>query len=128
MKHKIYTTYISKLKSLNFPENAVKVLIMRMPPYSLKKDDFFHCPDLGPSTEALIKYKKDNDWDSFKAAYEEKMDNDPKMKKLIDDMIEALDFSNDIYLICCEKDYEHCHRWLLANRLKSIGGYEIREL
>lgn len=127
MAHKIYTTYISKLKKLDISKDEVKILIMRMPPIALKNvEGIIHAPELSPTSDILLNYKKTENWDKFVESFEEQMNTDKDMQKHIDLIIEALDH-NDIYLICCEKDKDKCHRTLLANRIHDICGCEVIE-
>ena len=128
--HKIYTTYFAKLKKLNI-ENAAKALIMRMPPAAFfNEEDIIHCPQLSPSSDILIKYKKDGDFDSFTKSFKEMLENDEDMKKYINYIIEVIesDEGNDVCLICCEKDRNVCHRSILADYIKSITSCEVIEL
>lgn len=128
MVHKIYTTYIAKLKKLNISNDEIKILIMRMPPFSVKNiEGLNHVPELSPTADILLAYKKDNDWDKFEESFNEQMNIDKKMQEQIDFIVKALEY-NDIYLICCEKDKDKCHRTLLANRVHNINGCEIIEL
>lgn len=128
MTHTLYTTYISKLKSANIPEDAVKILIMRMPPLSVKQiDGLIHVPELSPKSDILLNYKRNNDWEKFTNDFNEQIDTDPELKKYLDYIVEALDY-NDIYLVCCEKNKDNCHRTILANKIKQITGCNIVEI
>lgn len=127
MKHKIYTTYLSKMKYV--PENTMKVIVMRFPPFLKEAEDMIHSPNLSPTNELFSAYKKNNDWEDFEKKFKEQMYSLKETMDTIDELIEALDSEdgNDICLICCEKDNTFCHRRLLAEYLQSLG-YEWEEL
>lgn len=126
MKYKLYTTYLSKLKTA--PENAMKLIIMRFPPISFKMyKNTVHCPELSPDADLLMKYKKDNDFNAFSENYLKCIYNNEKASLAIDNIIDCLDNYNDIVLVCCEKDSSICHRTILAKELEKIG-YKYNEL
>ena len=121
----LYTTYLSNMK--NIPKNCLPVIIMRMVPASIIRYDYLHISDFSPETETLLQYKKDKDWDIFKEKFLLEIENNKNAQKYIEQLIEALSYI-DICLICCEKDYEHCHRTLLLEYLKNKYNIEGQEL
>lgn len=125
MKHKLYTTYLAKMKHL--PEGIVKAIIMRMPPISIQDiPGTIHVPQLSPKTEVLKAYKASNDFDTFTEKFNNQMYNDPETMEYLNMLMEALDH-NEVAIICCEKDPNVCHRSLIANYLTSLG-YQCEEL
>ena len=127
--HRLFTTYLSKLKNLELSNDCIKVVIMRIPPKSLTKKtkDLIFCFDLAPKREILYQYKNDKDWDNFVLNYNKQMNNDNNTIHFIQVLINTLK-KTDVCIICCEKDYSHCHRWLLANKIRDMTGCEIKEL
>jgi len=125
MSHKLYTTYLSKMKQL--PEGIVKAIIMRMPPISIQDiPGTVHVPQLSPKIEVLKAYKANNDFNTFTEKFNEQMYNDEETVEYLNMLMEALDH-NDVAIICCEKDANVCHRTLIANYLSSLG-YQHKEL
>lgn len=115
---KLYTTYLSKMKHI--PKDEVVAIIMRMPPFISKESNVMHMPQLSPKTNILSEYKKDNDWDKFKESFNEQMYNDPETMEYINYLLEALE-RIDVYLVCCEKDHNVCHRSLIGSYINSLG-------
>lgn len=125
MSHKLYTTYLSKMKDL--PEGIVKAIIMRMPPMSIQNiPNTIHVPELSPKVEVLKAYKANNDFEVFREKFNEQMYTDEETMKYLNMLMEALDY-NEVAIICCEKDPNVCHRSLIANYLTSLG-YKCEEL
>lgn len=125
MNYKLYTTYLSKMKDL--PEGIVKAVIMRIPPMSIKTiPNTIHIPQLSPNLDILKEYKQSNDFNTFSDNFNEQLINDKETVKYLNLLIEALEY-NDVALICCEKDYNICHRTLIANYLSNLG-YTCEEL
>lgn len=127
MTNKLYTTYLSKMKDV--PENTMKAIIMRFPPFIKESDDIFHCPELSPTNEIFSPYLKSKDWDRFELAFKNQLNTNSDTTEFIDLLINALDNpnGNNVCLVCCEKDITVCHRRLIAEYLKSLG-YEWEEL
>lgn len=125
MTNKLYTTYLSKMKDV--PDNTMKAIIMRFPPFIEENETIIHCPELSPSNELFGQYKKEKDWDYFEINFKKQMYEDKETVNMINVLIEALDNFNNVCLICCEKDNTFCHRRLIAEYLQSLG-YEWEEL
>lgn len=121
---KLYTTYLAKMKQI--PDTEVVAIIMRMPPFIFKESNVIHVPQLSPKKNLLAEYKADNDWDKFEEGFNNQMYNDPETMECINHLIEALEHI-DVYLVCCEKDHNVCHRSLVGKYIKSLG-YEWIEM
>lgn len=125
MKHKVYTTYLAKIKKI--PSTCKTVLIMRFPPFIPDDSDVFHAIDLSPSGKLLMEYKENHDFESFKDKLWNEWNNNPKSLELLKQAEEALDLYNDICFVCCEKDLNICHRKILGEYFEFLG-YEWEEL
>lgn len=128
----LYTTYLSRVKYL--PKDMFKVLVTRFPSQWLKIDyknkdigkvlDFENMylnKRLSPSTTTLLNYKNDKDWDKYCLEFNKEMKNENFIKdfsKLIE-YIKSDD--KDVAIICMEKDYLHCHRYLEAQEAVKNG-------
>lgn len=128
-KGKLYTTYLSKAKKI--PEAAVKIIIMREPPFNvLKYPQFVWMPDLAPSTELLWDYKSGEiTWHDFTDRYMDEIKaNNINVTSCEDSILSNLQEGRDVYLICCEKDSEHCHRTVYAKYFKNSYNVEWEEM
>ena len=125
MKHKLYTTYLSNIKKV--PDSCKIAIIMRFPPFLPKDGDIIHCPELSPKGKLLNEYKSNKDFDAFKDSlwkqWESNEEGAMDTLKLIE---EALEY-NDVCLVCCEKDYNECHRSFLGKYYEFLG-YEWEEV
>lgn len=115
----IYTTYLSKLKDI--PKEAIKVLIARKAPAqeTLDKYNCMHALSLAPTQFLLNQYKEDGNFDKFKKIFvsEKKVvtfEEHDEIEKILE-----LCKENDVYLICYEKDYEKCHRSIIAELISN---------
>lgn len=123
MKNMVYTTYLSKMKDV--PEDAMRVIIMRSSPMSAQGlENTIVKQELSPNFEILMEYKRTSDWDTFKASFEEQIEKDERVIPMLNRIVEALEH-NPVALICCEKDQQHCHRSILAEKLKFLGARVI---
>lgn len=118
-KTMIYTTYLSKLKDI--PKEAIKVLIARKAPAqeTLDKYNCMHALSLAPTQFLLNQYKEDGNFDKFKKIFvsEKKVvtfEEHDEIEKILE-----LCKENDVYLICYEKDYEKCHRSIIAELISN---------
>ena len=127
MAHKIYTTYLAKMKYA--PANSMKIIVMRFPPFLAEGPDIIHYPDLSPTNELFKEYKTNKKWDEFEKDFKEQMYEYPETMDAIQLLMDILDDpdGNDVCLVCCEKDNAVCHRRLIAEYLESLG-YEWEEL
>lgn len=125
MKNKLYTTYLSKLKSIDTSDGIVAV-VMRFPPFIVEGSNMIHVPELAPSGELLAEYKEDKDFEKFETKLWEEFDND-KAKDTLSLIEEALSKHNPVYIVCCEKDYLKCHRSSLGKHFEFLG-YEWEEI
>ena len=125
MKHKIYTTYLSNLKNID-TSNGIVAVIMRFTPFIPEESNMIHVPELSPSGELLSSFKDNKDFKKFEEELWKEFDND-SFRERIDQITEALDNYNDVYLVCCEKDYINCHRSILGKHFKFLG-YEWIEI
>ena len=124
----IYTTYFHKIGKL--PDNCIKLIVTRFPPKWLdinKYPNTLIVKGLSPSKELLLNYKEDNDWEKFVEGFKYEMKHREGMTEFLEEICKALNKKVDICFICYEKDYEHCHRSLLARHFEEMG-YEWSEL
>ena len=125
----LYTTYFSKMNKL--PKDCINLIITRFPPKWLdvnKLDKTIVIKKLSPYESTLLQYKKDNDWDKYVVNFTKQMKNGADMITTLEKIAKQVSDGKDIALICYEKDYIHCHRYLLAQKLKDDYGIEWKEL
>lgn len=124
----LYITYLANMK--NIPDDMVKLIIVRFVSKQLdlkKLKNTYIVSELSPSKELLLQYKENNNWDWYVSEFYKQMDSDEDMKKALQNVKVLLDSGFDVCLICYEKDYEKCHRFLLAKYFESMG-YKWKEL
>lgn len=123
----LYTTYFSQLDKL--PKNAIKLVVTRYAPkdFNILKYEKLHVvSQLGPSKELLNKYnstqKGYEDWMNFKEEFLKEIETREELQYNINKIINGLKRNIDVYLICYERNYNRCHRTILAeyicNKLK----------
>jgi uncharacterized protein YeaO (DUF488 family) len=127
----LYTSYLSKLSKL--PLDIPKIIITRFPPKSISVinyKDFYVAKDfqntylmkeLSPSSEILLDFKKSNNWDNYKEEFNEELKDRKDMNFRLNQLLNYLQSGKDIILICMEKNYKHCHRYLLAKWFEDHG-------
>lgn len=125
----LLTTYFSKIKEI--PEDYTKLVITRFPPKWLNVEEFpkMHlCKGLSPTASILNKYKKTNDWDEYKRSFKKEMlKKGTECKRYFELVKRHIEKGNNLCLICYEKDYKHCHRYIIAKELEKRG-IEWKEL
>ena len=106
------------------PDNIKKLVITRFPPKSFNPNKYpntFITKELAPYPEILLDYKKDNDWDRYVERFNSQMQRDHIMAIYLDKLYLKLSQGEDYALICYEKDFIHCHRYLIAKYLENKG-------
>lgn len=115
----ISTSYMANYRKFG---NCTLVCIMRWKP---KYFDGIYFPLLAPSSENLSAYK------DGKIPFEIFYDEMVKQLELLNPrkVLHQLEqFGDDIVLLCTCKDYEHCHRKIVADWLSKELNIEIKEL
>ena len=95
-------------------------------PYFLKKlcdCDYSNCPELAPSSEILIAYKKKKliTWEEYSRKYINLME----AREAVKFFHERFKRRNYVCLLCSEPTPEKCHRRLLAEMIKAEYPDEI---
>ena len=115
----LYTTYYSNLKQL--PDNSIKITVSRYPPIRPSKyPNIKHCKGLAPTIGLYRDYIKHSsiDWETFKERYYNQMENNRITQKYLNLIHEHVALKkNDIILICYEKNFNKCHRSLIAKKI-----------
>ena len=118
----LYTTYFYKINQLS--NETKKLIITRFPPKwfdILKYPNTYIVKELAPYAETLLEYKKDNNWDKYVERFNKQMQENHIMSIMLDKLELKLSQGFDYALICYEKDYTHCHRYLIAKYLEGKG-------
>lgn len=128
----LYTTYFSQLDKI--PQNAIKLVVTRYAPrdFNMLKYEKLHIvSDLGPSPMLLKQYnstdKQYNDWIEFKTSFINEINSRDDIQHNINKIIKAITKGLDVYLICYERNYNRCHRTILAEYISNKTGYEWKE-
>lgn len=128
----LYTSYLSQLDKL--PKNSIKLIVTRYLPNDLnilRYDKLYLVQELSPSKELLNKYnsskKSYDDWVEFRTQFYHEMTQRNDMKYNIEKVNRALEKGLDVFLICYERNYNMCHRKLLAEYISKEFKKEWRE-
>lgn len=73
---------------------------------------YFHLPELAPTSEILDEYRKDKNWTRYLLQFQALMD-----ERNIPDALNRKDFEVSSVLLCSEATPDHCHRRLVAERM-----------
>lgn len=112
----LYTTYLGNIKNLDLDSDTEFIIIMRKLPknFDLKKcKEINYKQELSPSEDLLFEYISNKNWNQFKKKFRREMLTRLDLRKAIESIYFKLR-SHNVCLICCEEDYIHCHRYLLA--------------
>jgi len=123
----VLTLYTSYIGNRTIPADFVKLIIMRHMPFVISDQmtNMEHVLCLSPNAQILSQYKKDRDWDSFKISLLKQFTGDPACIQAMMSIAERLGRGEKICLLCCEKDYAHCHRYLVANMIVQHSDYHV---
>lgn len=130
MKHKLYTTYLAKLRNNKklLPDSCQIAIIMRFPPFIPEDGSMIHVPELSPKAVLLNEIKAGKiSFDEFSdKLWEQWKKNDEGSMDTLKNIEDALEY-NDVCLVCCEKNLDECHRKILGEYFK-FAGFEWEEL
>jgi len=118
----LYTTYLARVKRI--PEGVKKLFVVRIPPKHFnfeENKDIRHVPELSPTKTLLMHYKESEDWSYYTRRFKKEMETRADMKKALEELETDLKNGQDVCLICFEKDYKHCHRYLIAEKMMKKG-------
>lgn len=128
----LYTSYLSNLDKL--PKDAIKLIVTRYVPKDfnvLKYNKLHIVSELSPSKELLGKYnnshKTYDDWLIFKDEFNHEIESRSDIQYNINKINKALDKGLDVFLICYEKNYNKCHRSLLAEKISLLFNKQWKE-
>lgn len=115
----ITTSYIANYRKHG---NRVPICIMRWKPKYFNR---IHYPLLSPTSENLSAYKDGRiSFDVFK----EEMIQELSLLNPKEVIHQLEQFGDDIVLLCTCKDYEHCHRKIVADWISNELHLEVKEL
>ncbi len=137
----IYTIGYEGIKIIEFIEilrnRDIKILIdVRELPISRKREfsknnlkkhlndeniEYFHFKDLGTPKILRDKIRSNRNYNLFFKEYKKLLCN---KKNVLNNLIELVDGKN-VCLICYEKDYNYCHRKILAEEIKKTKGISV---
>lgn len=114
----LYTTYLAKIDDID--DSIPKLIITRFPPTWIKNKKskrIVIAKPLSPSKKILFDYKNNDNWDMYVKRFMKQIKTNPT-KRYIKDVVSYLKKDNDLVLLCFEKDYTKCHRYLLVKYIK----------
>lgn len=119
----VFTSNFLKAKALDSSKYLV-VSVSRFNPDGFKG---VWLKELAPSVKLLSDYRKGLSWSDYVLRYQSEcyaLDN-------IKDVLSSLVFitkGRDIVLCCYESADKHCHRFIIADYIKNVYGYNVQEL
>lgn len=124
----IYTSYLANVKKL--PTNMKKILVIRWKPRNTMNPEKYNLewwPQLAPSELLLSKYKDNSiDWHQYREMFIEESYTNVMFIDALEQIIE-LNKTQDICLICYEKNDLECHRSLIREILKQKYNIDSKE-
>lgn len=108
----LYTTYFSNLE--NLPDDIVKYIISRNNPDVGVIKNIRIARILSPSDTVYYEYKKSYNWRKYVIKYCNELKNNERAIKFINELIDRLNNGEDICLVCYERNFKRCHRYILA--------------
>lgn len=124
----IYTSYLANVKKL--PANMKKILVIRWKPRNTMNPEKYNLewwPQLAPSELLLSKYKDNSiDWHQYREMFIEESYTNVMFIDALEQIIE-LNKTQDICLICYEKNDLECHRSLIREILKQKYNIDSKE-
>lgn len=119
----VFTSNFRKAKALD----SSKYLVVAVSRFKPSRFDGVWLKELAPSAKLLSDYKKGLSWSDYVLRYQ----SECCAPDFIRDALLALCFitkGRDIVLCCYESADKNCHRFIIAEHIKSVYGYEVREL
>ena len=119
----VFTSNFRKAKALD----SSKYLVVAVSRFKPSRFDGVWLKELAPSSKLLSDYKKGLSWSDYVLRYQ----SECCAPDFIRDALLALCFitkGRDIVLCCYESADKNCHRFIIAEHIKSVYGYEVREL
>lgn len=124
----IYTSYLANVKKL--PTDMKKILVIRWKPRNTMNPEKYNLewwPQLAPSELLLSKYKDNSiDWHQYREMFIEESYTNVMFIDALEQIIE-LSKTQDICLICYEKNDLECHRSLIREILKQKYNIDSKE-
>lgn len=115
----IYTSYLAN-KSI--PKRAIKTMVTRYVPKSVRVSSIRWNPQLAPEEDLLKEYKNGNiSWEDYRIQFLEYARNNESFNYTLQCIINCSEGGRDVYLLCYEKDDSKCHRSLIREILIEKG-------
>lgn len=119
----VFTSNFRKAKALDSSRYLV-VSISRINP---KGFNGVWLKELAPSFKLLSDYKKGLDWSDYVERYRSECCAPDYIKDVLSSLV-FITKGRDIVLCCYESADKHCHRFIIADYIKSVYGYKVQEL
>lgn len=119
----VFTSNFRKAATLD----SSKYLIVSISRYNPRGFHGVWLKELSPSSKLLSDYKKGLLWSDYVQRYQ----SECCAPGYIKDVLSSLTFitkGRDIVLCCYESADKNCHRFIVADYIKRIYGYDVREL
>lgn len=124
----IYTSYLANVKKL--PQDMKKILVIRWKPrntMNVEKYGMEWWPQLAPSELILSKYKDGSiNWKQYREMFIEHANINTMFQDALE-QVKELNKTQDVCLICYEKNDLECHRSIIREILKQKYNIDSEE-
>ena len=124
----IYTSYLANVKKL--PEDMKKILVIRWKPRNTMNPEKYNLewwPELAPSELILSKYKDGSiDWQQYRVMFVDHANSSVMFQEALKEVIE-INKTQDVCLICYEKNDLECHRSIIRDIIKEKYNIDSKE-
>lgn len=119
----VFTSNFSKAKALD----SSKYLVVSISRYNPKGFNGVSLKELAPSSKLLSDYKKGLSWADYVERYKSECCTAEYIKGALSSLL-SVTKGRDIVLCCYESAVKNCHRFIVADCIKSFYGYDVYEL
>jgi len=119
----VFTSNFRKAKALD----SSKYLVVSISRINPKGFNGVWLKELAPSSKLLSDYKKGLDWSDYVERYRSECCAPDYIKDFLSSLV-FVTKGRDIVLCCYESADKNCHRFIIADYIKSTYGYVVNEL
>lgn len=119
----VFTSNFRKAKALD----SSRYLVVSISRYNPRGFNGVSLKGLAPSSKLLSDYKKGLSWSDYVERYRSECCAPDYVKAALSSLM-FITKGRDIVLCCYESADKNCHRFILADSIKSYYGYNVQEL
>lgn len=119
----VFTSNFRKAKALD----SSKYLVVSISRFNPRGFNGVWLKELSPSVSLLSDYKKGLPWSEYVVRYKAECCGPDYIRDVLSSLV-FITKGRDIVLCCYEPASQHCHRFIIADYIKEVYGYDVREL